>query len=335
MFMGYVFLCFLDIIMGSNASHPVSRFHLTAEDIVKECGDASRVKQLNILVTGATSGIGIETARVLAVAGANVYAMGRSETKLQEVTQAISKELQEKPSTAGSIHGVLCDLNSLASVKQFAEKFVKEKTPLNVLILNAGVMNWNYAQTVDGLEQVIGVNHIAQAYLTQLLMPTLISNAPSRIVVVSSDLHKGPTLNYQALNHMSSTVANSKKGWSTFRSYQQSKLANVLFARALTTRYKDKQVTAYSLHPGVIDTNLASSIPLASIVSMLVKKKTLGEGAATTVFCALKPGLENETGRYFDDSVAKNLADKWTEEDVNTFWQWTEKVIEERTSQLK
>ena len=107
--------------MGAGDSHAVSRFHMTDEDVVKECGDTSRVKQLNILVTGATSGIGIETARVLAVAGANVYAMGRSETKLQEVTHAISKELQEKPSTAGSIHGVLCDLNSLLSVKQFGE----------------------------------------------------------------------------------------------------------------------------------------------------------------------------------------------------------------------
>ena len=314
---------------------PASRFHLTAEDIVKECGDTSRVKQLNILVTGATSGIGIETARILAVAGANVYAMGRSETKLQEVTQAISKELQEKLSTAGSIHGVICDLNSLASVKQFAEKFVKDKTPLNVLILNAGIINWNYGQTVDGLEQVIGVNHIAQAYLTQFLMPTLIANAPSRVVVVSSVAHKGPPMNYQSLEHMNSTAANNKQGWSLLRSYQQSKLANVLFARALSARYKDKQVTAYSLHPGVINTNLASQVPLSSIVTMLYKKKTLGEGTATTIFCALKPGLENETGRYFDDSTVTNLADKWTDDDINTFWQWTEKVIEERTSQLK
>ena len=156
------------------------------------------------------------------------------------MTRAISKELQEKSSTAGSIHSVLCDLNSLASVKQFAEKFIKDKTPLNVLILNSGVMNWNYAQTVDGLEQVIGVNHIGHAYLTQLLMPILIDNAPSRIVIVSSGLHTGPPLNYEALNHMSSTAANAKKGWSMRGSYQQSKLANVLFALALAVRYKDK-----------------------------------------------------------------------------------------------
>ena len=328
-------VCRLDITMGAGDSQSVSRFHMTGEDIVKECGDTSRVKQLNVLVTGATSGIGSETARVLAVAGANVYAMGRSEAKVQEVARAISKELQEKSSTAGSIHGVLCDLNSLASVKQFAEKFIKDKTSLNVLILNAGVFNWKYAQTVDGLEQVIGVNHIGHVYLTQLLLPTLIDNPPSRIVIVSAGLHKGPPLDYQALDYMSSTAANAKKGWSVKGSYQQSKLANLLFARALAVRYKDKQVTAYSLHPGVIDTNLAADIPVAGLFKMFFKKKTVSEGVATTVYCALKPGLENESGRYFDDSTVNDLADKWTAEDINTFWQWTEKVIEERTSQLK
>ena len=321
--------------MGVASSKAVSRFHMTGEEIVKECMDASRVKQLHALVTGATSGIGIETARVLAVVGANVYAMGRSDTKVQEVTQAINKELQEKSLTIGSIRGVLCDLNSLASVKQFAEKFIKDKTPLNVLILNAGVMNWNYPQTVDGLEQVIGVNHISHAYLTQLLMPVLIVNAPSRIVIVSSGLHKGPPVNYEALNHMSSTAANAKKGWSMRGSYQQSKLANVLFARGLAARYKDKQVTAYSLHPGVVDTNLTSSMPLPGFIKRLAVNKTIAEGVATTIYCTLKPGLENESGRYFDDSTVTNLADKWADEDVNTLWQWTEKVIEERTSQLR
>jgi len=259
--------------------------------------------------------------------------MGRSETKLQEVIENINKDLQQKPS-GGSVQGVLCDLNSLAIVKQFAEKFTQEKSPLNVLILNAGVFNYNFDQTVDGLEQVMGVNHIAHAYLTQLLMPTLIANAPSRIVVVSSELHAGPPLNYQALDHMSSKENNAKKHWGILRSYQQSKLANILFARALASQYKDKQITAYSLHPGVIDTDLTRDIPLASVGKIFLRKKTPQQGAATTVYCALKPGLENETGRYFDDSTATNLADKWTDNDINTFWEWTEKVIQERTANL-
>jgi NAD(P)-dependent dehydrogenase (short-subunit alcohol dehydrogenase family) len=319
--------------MGSDASRPVARRDMTAQEIVNECGEDSKVKTAHILVTGATSGIGIETGRILALAGAKVYLMGRSETKLQEVMENIKKDLHQKSST-GSVEGVICDLNSLASVKQFAEKFTREKTPLNILILNAGITNFNFAQTVDGLEQVIGVNHIGHAYLTQLLMPTLIDNAPSRIVVVSSELHAGPPLNYQALDRMSTKEINAKKDWGILRSYQQSKLANVLFARALASRYNDKQITAYSLHPGVIDTNLTANIPLASVFKKFLRNKTVEQGAATTVYCALKPELEKETGRCFDDSTVTNLADKWTEDDINTFWQWTEKVIRERTVNL-
>ncbi|CAF1256751.1 unnamed protein product [Rotaria sordida] len=319
--------------MGSNGSRSASRHNMTAQDIVNECGENSNAKNLHILVTGATSGIGIETSRILALAGAKVYLMGRSETKLQQVLENINKELQEKSSN-GSIQGVICDLNSLLSIKQFAEKFTQENTPLNILILNAGIFNYNFAQTVDGLEQVMGVNHIGHAYLTQLLMPTLIANAPSRIFIVSSEYHAGPSLNYQALDHMNSTGNDAKKDWGIVRSYQQSKLANLLFARAVASRYNDKQITAYSLHPGLIDTNLTSSIPLASVAKLFICNKTVEQGAATTVYCALKSGLEKESGRYFNDSSVTNLADKWTDNDINTFWEWTEKVIRERTANL-
>ena len=322
-----------ELVMGSAGSHPPSRFQMTAQDVVNECGENSNVKNVHILVTGATSGIGIETGRILALAGAKVYLLGRSETKLQEILGNINKELQEK-SLTGSVQAVVCDLNSLASVKQSVEKLTRENTPLNILILNAGICNFNFVQTVDGLEQVMGVNHIGHAYLTQLLMPTLIANAPSRIVVVSSNLHAGPPMNYQALDQMNGTETNANKGWGIMRSYQQSKLANVLFARALASRYKDQQITAYSLHPGVIDTNLTANIPLAGLVKMFYKKKTIEQGAATTVYCALKSDLEKETGRHFDDSTVTNLADKWTEEDINTFWEWTEKVIRERAVNL-
>ncbi|CAF1228729.1 unnamed protein product [Adineta steineri] len=319
--------------MGSSDSRSQSRYNMTAQDIINECGENSKVKQSHILVTGATSGIGIETGRVLALAGAKVYLMGRSEIKLQQVIENINKELQQK-ATNGSVHGVFCDLNSLASIKKCAEKFISENTPLNILILNAGIFNYNFTQTIDGLEQVMGVNHIGHAYLTQLLMPTLIANAPSRIVILSSELHAGPPLNYQALDHMSSAETNAKKDFGMIRSYQQSKLANMLFARALTSHYKDKQITAYSLHPGVIATNITSKVPCASFFTKFLKKKSLEQGAATTVFCALKPGLENESGRFFNDSTVTDLADKWTDNDINIFWEWTEKIIRQRTANL-
>ena len=321
--------------MGSGASRPISRFHLTTKDIISECGKDTPINRLHILVTGASSGIGIETSRALACAGAKVYLLGRDETKVQDVIANIEGELQQQqPQSGGSAQGVICDLNSLDSIKQFVQQFLKQNTPLHVLILNAGIFNFKFAQTVDGLEQVMGVNHIGHAYLTDLLLPKLITSAPSRIVVVSSELHAGPPINYQVLDHLNSKAINAKKDWGMMSSYQQSKLANVLFARALAGRYNGKQVTAYSLHPGVINTNLISGMPLAKLYTMFMKKKTIEQGAATTVYCTLKRGLEKETGRYFDNSTVTNEADKWTDDDVNTFWDWTERIIQERTTNL-
>ena len=170
---------FLGISMGSSSSCTASRFHLTAQDIVKGCGAAGQLKHLHILVTGASSGIAIETGRVLASNEAKVYMMGRSEGKLNEVIQDLNQQLQQQGS-AGSVQGVICDLNSLASIKRFAESFVNNNAPLNILVLNAGIINYNFAQTVYGLEQAMGVNHIGQAYLTQLLLPKLQASAPSR-----------------------------------------------------------------------------------------------------------------------------------------------------------
>ena len=221
--------------MGSGSSGLNTRFHLTTEDIINECGPDSHIKEKYILVTGATSGIEIETGRALACAGARVYLMGRDETKLQGVLQSINNELKEKKST-GSVQSVICDLNSLASVKQCAQKFTSDKLPLNVLILNAGLVNTRFTQTVDGLEQVMGVYHIAQVYLTKLLMPILIANRPSRVVVVvSSGVHVGQTLHYKVLDRMNSKENCAKKSWGMQSRYGKSKLANVLYARAPCT----------------------------------------------------------------------------------------------------
>ena len=320
--------------MGSSASSPKSRFSLTAQDVVDECRNECSIDQLHILVTGATAGIGTETGRVLACAGANVYLLGRDESKLQVVVKNIENELQQKGS-AGRVHSFVCDLNSLASIKRFGHEFLAAKKPLNRLILNAGVLHNEFHKTVDGLEQVMGVNHIGHAYLTQLLMPTLIANAPSRIVVVSSTAHSvGGKIDYERLNRMNSDAKNASRGWGTLSSYHESKLANVLFARALASRYGARHVTAYSLHPGIIDTALFANAGIIKHLSMLQKKKSIGQGAATTVYCTLKPDLEKGSGRYFNDSTVTNEADKYTNGDVDELWNWTEKVISERTANL-
>ncbi|CAF1507156.1 unnamed protein product [Adineta steineri] len=320
--------------MGSGGSTCQSRFSLTAQDIVNECRNDISIEHLHILVTGATAGIGIETGRALACAGAKVYLLGRDESKLKDVVKNIETELKQQGST-GSVQGFVCDLNNLVTIKRCAQEFVQAKIPLNRLLLNAGLLNTEFIQTVDGLEQVVGVNHIGHAYLTQLLMPTLITNAPSRIVVVSSKAHTlGGKINYQRLDRMNSKEQNAGKGWGTITSYHESKLANVLFARAIASRYGAKQVTAYSLHPGVMDTALMFKSKLIHNLSALQKRKSLAQGAATTVYCALKSGLENESGRYFDDSSVTKQADKFNDNDIDELWNWTEKVIRERTANI-
>lgn len=158
------------------------------------------------------------------------------------------------------------------------------------------------------------------------------------VVVVSSRIHTGPPVDYQTLDRMNTSAENAQKGWGTFRSYQQSKLANLLFARALASRFGDQGVTAYSLHPGAIRTNLGSQVPLskylAPVVMTFIKEKTIAEGAATTIYCAVKQGLECENGRYFDDSTVTNSADHWTNEDIHRFWKWTENIIHQHTTNL-
>jgi len=312
-------------ISVSSSGSP-SRFHLTGEDIINECKSSVNFNEKSVLITGGTNGIGLETCRVLACAGANVYALGRDQSKLENVVKTIQNELKEKTSN-GSIQGYICDLNSFQSIKEFADKFEQDRCQVNILILNAGITNFNYVKTIDELEQTIGVNHIGQAYLTKLLLPNLIANCPSRIVVVSSDLHAGPPLNYPMLDQWNSGM---KNGWHIARSYQQSKLANVLFARALASRFQSQQITAYSLHPGVIKTNLGSGIPLLGLAKSFLKTKTMSEGVATSIFCAIKTDLENETGKYFADSTVQNDADKWTEQDLEQFWNWTEKIIQDK-----
>ena len=126
------------------------------------------------------------------------------------------------------------------------------KQALECVDTNAGLMNYDHAKTVHGLEQMIGVNYIDHAYLTKLLMPMLISNASSRIVLLASGLHSGLSLDYQMLDRWNSTGKDEKKGWSIMRGYQQSKLANVLFARAVASHYGKKQIMAYSVHPEII-----------------------------------------------------------------------------------
>ncbi|GMR50888.1 hypothetical protein PMAYCL1PPCAC_21083, partial [Pristionchus mayeri] len=297
-----------------------------------------------IAITGTTNGIGIETARNLALAGAHVICLNRNK-KLSE--QAIEKVRNEKVLISTSkpiaeMSFIKCDLSSLASVRSAAEELIRVQEKLDVLILNAGVYQSPQTSTVDGLETTFGVNHVGHFHLTTLLLPLLEKSAPTRIVVVSSEGHAhtgveesiGKKIYIVKVHIFKRLITGMKRG---FILYSLSKLCNLLFAMKLHRNLKGKDVDVYVLHPGsFIGTNLSSSLGIWSRMLNLLASpfnKTLSQGASTTIYCAVHPDTKGISGKYWDScwDDEKNLKKAFSEdmELQDELWKRTEKIIEE------
>ncbi|XP_071270289.1 retinol dehydrogenase 12-like isoform X2 [Salvelinus alpinus] len=259
---------------------------------------AARLDDKTVLITGANTGIGKETALDLAKRGARIIMacrdMEKAEGALKEVIQG-----------SGSQNVVIkkLDLSNTKSIREFAETINKEETKLNILINNAGVMMCPYGKTADGFEMQIGVNHMGHFLLTHLLIDLIKRSTPARIINVSSLAHFWGTINLDDIN--------SEKGYDKKKAYSQSKLANVLFTRSLAKRLQGTAVTAYSLHPGVVQTDLWRHLnaPQAAIMKMISPFiKTSVQGAQTTIYCAVAPELETESGGYYRDCAPANCS---------------------------
>ena len=263
------------------------------------------------LVTGANAGIGYITARELARAGAHVILACRSEEK---GLAAVAKVTEETGSE--DVEFLKLDLADLSAVKESAEEFLASNRPLHLLVNNAGLAG-HRGTTADGFEVQFGVNHLGPYLFTRLLMPAIESSAPARIVNVASRGHSRVSgINFDAVTRSTKTVAG-------FKEYCVSKLANVAFTMELAKRLPDG-VTTYSLHPGVIKSEVWRRIPWP--VRPLVTRNMLSveEGAKTSLYCATEPGLEAQSGAYFSDSkpVEKNKAA--TEELALELWNRSE-----------
>lgn len=242
-----------------------------------------------VLVTGATSGIGLETARALARQGATVVIVGRSREKGERVLA----ELRQSTGNA-KIDLLLADLSSMAAVRNLAADFLAKYDRLDVLVNNAGAIYTDRQTTVDGFERTFATNHLAYFLLTNLLLDVLKKSAPSRIVNVASEAHKSGRLDLDDLQ--------SEKGFSGFRVYGTSKLANILFTYELSRRLAGTGVTANCLHPGVVASGFGDSTnPLLRVGFKLVRPFMIDavEGAATTIYLASSPDVEGESGKYF------------------------------------
>jgi len=265
-----------------------------AETTASEVSEGLDLRGKLALVTGGSSGLGQETARVLAERGAHVVLTARDVPKGEGVAEGI------RSSTGNSkVEVAQLELGSLASIRAFAARFLAGHGALHVLVNNAGVMAAPFAKTIDGFELQFGSNHLGHFLLTCLLAPALLKGAPSRVVSVSSRGH-----------HMSPVVFDDiqfeRRPYDKWQSYGQSKTANVLFAVGLERRLAARGVHANALHPGGIVTELARHLQpedyeFLSKRASTMKFKSVEAGAATQVFAATAPELEGRGGLYLED----------------------------------
>ena len=236
-------------VLGLGWARAPRRRFPCAQDI---CGDvAGKVA----LVTGPTSGIGEETARVLALNGCHVVLAARSSAKLQATRQRIEVSCAEHGKVA-RLTTLELDLDDLASVRACASAFLRLGLPLHILVNNAGIMALPKREdTKQGIEKQVGVCHVAHHLLTTLLFPTLEKSAPSRVVCVSSSAHRLHDPRF--LDNPKLEVDGCYTEWSA---YGNAKVSNLLFAREAHKRYGGKGVSAYSLHPGGIHTGLQGHV---------------------------------------------------------------------------
>ena len=276
---------------GPGDERPTALQILKDEDLINKW--AGKV----VLITGATSGIGVETARALYATGADVYITARDTSKAKKVIDDIHGSSESN----GKIDFVEMDMNSLESVKKVAKEFLaKSDNKLNVLVNNAGIMAAPESKTVDGFELQFGTNHLAHFTLTALLLPTLVqSSTPtfnSRVVSVSSFGHRVSPVVFDDVN-----LTGKYDPWVA---YGQSKTANIWLANYIDRVYGQHGVHANSLHPGIIETPLQDHIRdfMNDNVKNDPELRTLlmstEQGAATTVWAATAKVWEGQGGRF-------------------------------------
>ena len=252
-------------------------------------GAAWNVRDTLCIVTGATNGIGKQTALGLASQGARVVVVARSPTKGDATVSEISEATSDR-----SVELLLCDFASQRSIRAAAAEALDRFPAIHVLVNNAGVMHLRREVTEDGLEATFAVNHLGYFLFTTLLMDRIITSAPARIVSVASDAHRFGAVDFDDLQ--------SEKRFGAMRVYGQSKGCNILFTVELAKRLEGTGVTANAVHPGAVNTGLgANSGPLMAMLQKvaMVFMKSPAAGADTSVYLAASPEVEGMSGGYF------------------------------------
>jgi NAD(P)-dependent dehydrogenase (short-subunit alcohol dehydrogenase family) len=261
------------------------------------------------LVTGANTGIGKETARALAARGATLLLACRSQEKGLAAIEEIAAQTGKR-----RLELVALDLGDLASVRACAEDVLSRDQPLHVLINNAGLAG-SRGMTSSGFEIAFGTNHVGPFLFTSLLLDRLRDSAPARIVNVASGAHYGATgIDFDAVRKPTRTI-------SGMREYSISKLANVLHGQELARRLEGSGVTTYSLHPGVIASDIWRKVPRPARAVMKRRMDTPEHGARTSVYCATAPELSDQTGLYYDACAPRQPGRAVTAALAGELWQ--------------
>ena len=283
------------------------------------CHSESRLHGKTVLITGANTGIGKETAVDLAKRGALVVIACRDVIRGENAL----KEIKER-SGSSIIYLRMLDLASLVSIQEFSKSFLAEFNKLHILINNAGVMLCPYMKTNDGFEMQIGVNHLGHFALTNLLLDKIVESSPSRIINVSSLAHTiiGTRIKFDDIN--------SEISYNSMLAYSQSKLANILFTKELNRKISQSGVTTYALHPGCVCTELYRHVPFGNIYNSLlglIVGKSPEQGAQTNIYCAVQEGIESESGMYFSDcAVKKSSTQSYDEGMAKKLWEMSEEM---------
>ncbi|KAJ0064037.1 hypothetical protein NL108_017640 [Boleophthalmus pectinirostris] len=289
----------------------------------KRCTSNVKLHGKTAIVTGSNTGIGKRTAVDLARRGARVIMACRSRERGEAAVSDVKKE-----SGSSNVVFMPLDLSSLKSVRDFAENFLKSEPRLDLLINNAGV--YSDGRTEDGFGMMFGVNHLGHFLLTNLLLPPLKESAPSRVINVSSAAHNVGLIDFDCLNkhrtlRLGSTTSDLVK------IYAASKLCNVLFTHELHKRLQGTNVTCFSLHPGAINTEFDRNFPLSILIIFGLVRwfffKTPEQGCQTTLHCALQPGLEPLSGRYFSNCTVRNVYAKARDDaTAKKLWELSERM---------
>lgn len=253
-----------------------------------------------IIVTGANAGIGKITAQELARMGAHVVMVARSEERATAARHDIVSQ-----TGSNRVDIMLADLSSQESIRTFASEFKRRYEKLDVLVNNAGGIFNQRLETADGLELTFALNHLGYFLPTMLLLDMLKDAPAGRIVSVSSDAHRGAELD---LNDLQTTA-----GYSSFKAYGRSKLANIYFTYELARRLDGTSVTANTLHPGFVASNFGKNNGglfklFMNTVGRLIARSP-EKGAETSIYLASSPEVEGVSGKYFSNKKEVRSSD--------------------------